>query len=427
MRPMGLLDRFRRGSASPPAPARARRAVDPSGLAERLRHQAVVFHQHVPPRADALSAWGGLPRLGPLEPWPEFVTTQGTPRALTHVLQIACADVPPQGLVGFPDHGALHLFLDLTWGDYWQWRWTWTPEDPAGLPEARPPACLPPAFESRGLWRGALDDRDWPRVLPRWSVTPRLLVGDATVPRESADDDPRMWPGTIDLVAQVQAIDGGVVDTTTDWYGDVARPYPGFPSDWRGVRLCLGHLRRCLDQTRRRPTPGSPSSEEFDDIATKMAPLATASLAHLPDEPTDQATADAVWALLSRPDRLLQRQARSEAVRDAIEATAAHHPDPERVLPSHALDLVRGRHALATTYQGRPISFVAGERFLGPPTCVQEAAWNRLGDGWVLFFEMGSNDPIAHFFAEGVYQFWIRPEDLAVGRLDRIELDAEAY
>jgi len=36
--------------------------------------------------------------------------------------------------------------------------------------------------------------------------------------------------------------------------------------------------------------------------------------------------------------------------------------------------------------------------------------------------ELSSDEGLAHYFGEGVYQFWIRPEDLAARRFDRVEL-----
>jgi hypothetical protein len=60
------------------------------------------------------------------------------------------------------------------------------------------------------------------------------------------------------------------------------------------------------------------------------------------------------------------------------------------------------------------------------PSYVQGDAEERLGE-WLLLLEMSSDSPIGHHWAEGVYQFWIRPADLAARRFDRVELTASAY
>jgi uncharacterized protein YwqG len=57
---------------------------------------------------------------------------------------------------------------------------------------------------------------------------------------------------------------------------------------------------------------------------------------------------------------------------------------------------------------------------------VQTEADERV-DEWLLLLQLGSAPQLGHHFGEGVYQFWIRPEDLAARRFDRVELHAEAY
>jgi uncharacterized protein YwqG len=46
---------------------------------------------------------------------------------------------------------------------------------------------------------------------------------------------------------------------------------------------------------------------------------------------------------------------------------------------------------------------------------------------FLLLFELSSDEGLAHYFGEGVYQFWIRPNDLAARRFDRVELSTTAY
>ena len=206
------------------AAASGQSAAPPSVVAARALHevrdQAVLFQQHVPPQADARSYWGGRPRLAPGVVWPAFTAPDGTERALSFLVQIACDEVPDRARLGvFPDTGVLHVFLDLAWGEHWRWRCLWTPGDPAAWPEAVPPAALPRAYADRGHWTWPQDDADWPRLLPRWSFTPLLVEGtpaeepvDPTA--DPGDDERRLWPGTIDLATALQRL-GAVVDQET--------------------------------------------------------------------------------------------------------------------------------------------------------------------------------------------------------------------
>jgi hypothetical protein len=131
-----------------------------------------------------------------------------------------------------------------------------------------------------------------------------------------------------------------------------------------------------------------------------------------------------MWEWLTA-DRLRAGLSLREAVPEAIEATLVHHPDPMSVLPEEALRIIASRHSLATVYAGRRHGNV-NQTMLAPPTCVQAEADERVGE-WLLLLEVSNDPAIAHHLAEGVLQFWIRPDDLAARRFDRVELTAEAY
>ena len=97
-----------------------------------------------------------------------------------------------------------------------------------------------------------------------------------------------------------------------------------------------------------------------------------------------------------------------DAVNDSIDATLSGSAQATTVLPVEALDLVRGQHALASL-DGERFHFHDNiARMLCPPSFVQGDAAERLGD-WLLLLELAETRPIGHHFAEGVYQFWIRP------------------
>ena len=63
---------------------------------------------------------------------------------------------------------------------------------------------------------------------------------------------------------------------------------------------------------------------------------------------------------------------------------------------------------------------------LAPPVDVQGDIDERVRE-FILLLELSSNEGLAHYFAEGVYQFWIRPGDLAARRFERVELSTTAY
>ena len=45
----------------------------------------------------------------------------------------------------------------------------------------------------------------------------------------------------------------------------------------------------------------------------------------------------------------------------------------------------------------------------------------------LILLEMSSDEGIGHHFGEGVYQFWITPDDLKNRRFDKVELTTDAY
>jgi hypothetical protein len=62
---------------------------------------------------------------------------------------------------------------------------------------------------------------------------------------------------------------------------------------------------------------------------------------------------------------------------------------------------------------------------LAPPVDVQGHQTERAETH--LLLELPSNEGRGHRFGEGPYQFWITPADLMAGRVDKVELTADAY
>ncbi|WP_374457224.1 DUF1963 domain-containing protein [Nocardioides sp.] len=404
-------------AGAPPAPPAATRfALDAVG------GQAVLLQRHVPPRRDGRSYWGGRPTLPAGLAWPSYTDRTGTERALSFLVQVACDEVPEAGRLGlFPDRGTLFVFAEMSWGHDWRWRCLYTADDVSGAAPSVPPTTLPPAYDSRAVWTWAQDDADWPRLLPRWTFTP-VLAASPAAPDEV--EDPRIWPGRLDVEAALNTIPGAVAEAPTPGptdHGGPHRPFAAFPHDWRAVLISFGHLARALEQAGRR---SGASDEAYARMHQDVAAWTARAREHAPDEPVGAADADEAWDALTQ-DRLVGLTTLRGAAADAVDATLALHPDPMSVLPPEALRLAGRRHSLASMYDGRRYAHLQ-QRMLAPPSCPQVEASERV-DEWLLLLEVADDPSVGHHLAEGVLQFWIRPEDLAARRFDRVELTAEAY
>ncbi|SEC04070.1 protein of unknown function [Nocardioides exalbidus] len=396
------------------------------------RDQAVLLRRDFPPRPGALSHWGGVPSVPRDFTWPFFVTTDGTERAMHHVLQLDCSTIPEAGRLGLmPDRGLIYVFLDLDWGIHWRWSVRYVDATPDQLVPAPVPASLPHAYGERASWRWPSTDAEWPRLLPAWSIDPVVVTGDPA----AEVDEPDFWPGTVRLAARVAAIDGAVVEarwfSTSHADGVLVRPWSSYPHDWRAVSILTGHLAR---QARRQHLDhhvrqGVMTEAEADDSLVRLRAGAESWSARAAASPAwaplTAAESDEVWQLVL-DHQPVAHVALADAVNDSLDATLAGNPDAARVLPAEALDLVRSRHALATRRADGELHVADVDRMLSAPSYVQGDAEERIGE-WILLLEMSSDEAIGHHFAEGVYQFWIRPADLAARRFDLVELTASAY
>ena len=330
-------------AAVPPAPpATASRALDEVG------GQAVLLQRHLPPRRGGRSYWGGRPTLPAGLAWPAYTDRTGTERALTFLAQVACDEVPEAGRLGlFPDRGTLFVFAEMWWGHDWRWRCLWTADDVSDLAPATPPATLPRAYDSREVWTWPRDDADWPRLLPRWTFTP-VVASSPAAPDEV--EDPRTWPGRLDVEAALDAIPGAVAEGAapdrTDDTGRPTRPFAAFPHDWRAVLISFGHLARALTYAGRRPGVGEEAYARMHQDVTSWTARARE---HAPDEPVGAEDADAAWGALTR-DTLVGLATLRGAVADSVDATLSQHPDPMSVLPHEALLLAGARHSLASMH-----------------------------------------------------------------------------
>lgn len=403
---------------------------------DRIASQAVLLRRHVPPRADALSYWGGVPTVPPGFEWPHFTPEGGSPRALSFLLQVDCAAIPRDARLGvMPDRGLLYFFTDLHWGEHWKWRVLFADADPSTLAPAAVPAALPRAYGEREYWRWPRRDEDWPRLLPRFSVDPVLIQGPPLPPfGADAEDDRLTWPGSIDVAKALEGIDGAIVDSRPiqNRYVDgvMQRPYASFPQDWQAVRIALGHLARQagrygpLDRMAARPETAAQAEAVRAAIEDGLAKWGARADAADPVVALEARDRDAFWEFFVsvQPVSLF---ALTEAATQSLDATFAASPSPAAVLDEEALELARTWHAFALRGESG-LHVRLANRMLSAPTEVQDGAAERARE-WLMLLEISSDGSIGHHLGEGVMQFVIRPEDLAARRFDRVELHAAAY
>jgi hypothetical protein len=411
------------------------------------RRQAILFRQIVPPNHDPahLSFFGGLP-IGPSGfQWP-----RGESKPHSFVMQVDCSTVPADGRLGmFPDDGILYVFLDLAWKgqeDYRTgmstdaFRVIYEPGPTHGWAEITPPKDLPHAYDHRRSWKWPQSDADWPRLLPKWPFDPVLIQAGA-LPDEALRDDEEefeerySWPGTINPKKAIPAIEGAVVPfrgwyerrkARKDW-----RPFDGFPHDWNAVRITTGLIVEGM--TRRVQEARNLSLRELSDeaFAAKVSEAEAVlrywsdrALAAAPFDEVPPAERDQFWSWIQERDWLsgLPLIYASDLT---VEASLSVGPEAAARIPLDVIDYIRCRHALARN-MGSELYINIPDRMLAPPVDVQGTIDDRVRE-FLLLLELSSNEGLAHYFGEGVYQFWIRPEDVAAQRFDRVELSTTGY
>ena len=130
---------------------------------------------------------------------------------------------------------------------------------------------------------------------------------------------------------------------------------------------------------------------------------------------------------------------RHPAITLSMEASLAESAEAAARIPDEALPKLRSRHSLAVRTDVRMIDQQTKEsrierrihantpdRMLAPASEVQGYS-EEMSATHLLLLELSSNDGIGHHFGEGVYQFWITPEDLRDRRFDRTEMIVQAY
>ena len=415
----------------PPSPPGSAPRIHETILA--ARRQAILFRQIVPPNHDPahLSFFGGLPIAPSGFQWPS-----GESRPYSFIMQVDCSAVPAAGRLGmFPDEGVLYLFLDLEWGQEQMFRLIYESGPSNGWAELAPPSDLPHAFDSKLAWRWPQSDTEWPRVLPKWPFDPVVIHGAPLPDNQEKFDESYAWPGTIDTNKAIPEIEGAVVQPRSFWYqgGRTSkdRPFAGFPQDWNAVRittgLILGGMKREVPIVRKRLFREL-SDEEFaakvteaEDSLRAWSERASAAKAFDAVPPAER---DQFWLWIQEHD-WLTGLAMTYAGNLSVEASLTAGPEAAARIPLEVVDYIRSRHSLATQTE-RGVHIRIPDRMLAAPVDVQGDIEERARE-FLLLLELSSDEGLAHYFGEGVYQFWIRPDDLGAGRFDRVELSTTAY
>jgi hypothetical protein len=213
--------------------------------------------------------------------------------------------------------------------------------------------------------------------------------------------------------------------------GKPRRPFDTYPQDWNAIRIATGlvaeRTKHHVEGARRR-TFKDMSDGDFaamvDAAASERRHWEERASAAAPFDEVPQEERDRFWAWVMQRD-WLTRFVVPEAATLSVEASLASGAGAAARIPADAVERVRERHALAVQTD-RGLHVNVPDRMLAAPVDVQGDIDERVRD-YLLLLELSSNEGLAHYFGEGVFQFWIRPADLAARRFDRVELSTTAY
>jgi hypothetical protein len=356
--------------------------------------------------------------------------------------------VPASAVPALPPHGVLYVFLDLRWGHSNGFRVAYVEDVTVPLAPAPMPADLAAAYgpEARHAWRwtAGLDDpaSRCPRLLPKWPFDPLVVaIPSALVAawRATLDPDqknPVFWwpdvPAMHQVLLEAQEAGDPPENLTKTEDPPMARPYRDYPQDWRSVEIAAALL---LDQVKRRFRYASSdhhlrsvSSEAQtamqDRIEVEARQWLADAAAQAPFDAPPAPAREAFWAWLQNWEEF-SLAIMKDATRLAIEAALVESPAAAARIPAEAINRMRIGHALATRTE-TGVFAVTPDRMLAPPSYVQGNA-EETAETHLLLLELSSNEGLGHYFGEGVYQFWITPDDLRQGRFERVQLTTTAY
>ena len=421
------------------------------GLIEPAR-TAVVFLQQIPPAYDPrhLNYFGGLPTAPNSFIWPTW-THDGATEPLHFIMQIDCAALPSSARhEAFPAHGVLYFFLDLRWGHSGGFRVLYAENATDAFSPAREPVGLTVAYgsEARFAWRWteALDDPEarLPKLLPKWPFDPlAVAIPPALIEAwrseiDADNENPVFWWPELramdPVLLEAQEARRGVAPLSEPAPSQtgISRPYASYPQDWRAIEIGAGLLLACVNHDLRYPRSSyrlrAMTTEQVREMSERIVSETRQWLAqaaeHAPFEATSEQTRDNFWSWLESWQDY-SRHMIEQAARLSIEATLAESAEAASRIPKEAIARIDAGHALATRSE-TGIFAATPDRMLAPPSYVQgdqeETAATHL-----LLLELSSNEGLGHHFGEGVYQFWITPDDLRARRFDHVMLTTTAY
>ena len=418
---------------------------DSSAAIAAAGKQAIVFRQHFPPRPESstLSFFGGAPIVPSGFQWPRSAGKVGPSKPFSFLMQIDCADVPAPARLGMlPERGVLYFFLDLTWGEPNAFRVLYEEGGVKNWTAIEPPDDLDYAYgdQAAHVWQWTQSAEDAPRLLPKWTFQPVALEipPHAANADEQEEDAPVLWPGDKAMAEALRAAQGDEV--VSNWFsvkdfiaadGAMIRPFANYPHDWRAVQICSGlllhQLRRSYSLTGTLKRRGL-SDAEGDALVTRITGEARSwfdrAASQSPFAGMSRAESDEFWSWLADKSWLV-RFVMTEALNLSIEASLADSREAAARIPADVARRVHDRHALASRSE-HGLFTTTPNRMLAPPVDVQGNQWDRARTH-LLLLELSSNDGLGHHFGEGVYQFWITPDDLKARRFDKVELTADAY
>jgi hypothetical protein len=310
---------------------------------------------------------------------------------------------------------------------------------PAGADwaSASPPAELGPLFgkEAAYSWAWAQTVEQSPSLFAKWPFEPVVIEVPAFVPQDEEEEGyPALWP---ERAIEQRIVEVGDVAepnyfTIKDFIDGraIRRPFPGFPQDWRAVQIGSAMLVKQAEDTRRFPQGQFRDMEEaareqlLTGIATDAQQWFDRAAAEPPFDAVPEADRDSFWEFLQSHSDVV-RMTLTDAIPASIESSLTGSAEAAAHIPPEIADRIRSRHALAVRMES---SFHVNipDRMLAPPIDIQGNQWER-AQSHLLLLEISSNEGLGHRFGEGVYQFWIAPDDLRAGRFDRVELTSDAY
>ena len=407
--------------------------------------QAIVFRQHYPPaRERTLSFFGGAPVAPRGFSWPRRHGGGAQSKPFSFLMQIDCAAVPPTArLRMLPDRGVLYFFLDLTWGEPNAFRVLHEDAGDNDWVAIDPPDDLGVAFGEQAafVWKWTHSAQDCPTLLPKWTFQPVAIeIPSAANDRDEQDDEdaPLLWPGEKAMAETLRRAQGE--DVLSSWFaaeeffdvhGTMRRPFGNYPHDWRAVQICSGLLLHRVTTPHRLPSTFALrdlSESDRNSLVMRIRDEARTwfnrAASRAPFTAVPQAESDDFWSWLADKGWLV-RFVIGDALTMAIEASLSNSQEATARIPADIVRRIHGRHALASRSE-RGLFTTTPDRMLAPPVDVQGHQWDR-AKTHLLLLELSSNEGLGHHFGEGVYQFWITPNDLKARRFDKVELTADAY